>query len=170
MKPCDYLIKILLIGNSGVGKSCLLTRFTDDFYTQNLLSTIGIDFKIRTIQLGGKSIKLQVWRQQMRFQTETGNQYRAQGIVVVYDVTDQSSFSSLNQWFDHIGRCASENVCKVLIGNKSDLETKRVVDHNTGKEFAEARCIPFFETSAKNSINVEEAFICLVSEILQRGT
>eukprot|EP00012_Vannella_robusta_P002365 CAMPEP_0206190732 /NCGR_PEP_ID=MMETSP0166-20121206/4916_1 /ASSEMBLY_ACC=CAM_ASM_000260 /TAXON_ID=95228 /ORGANISM="Vannella robusta, Strain DIVA3 518/3/11/1/6" /LENGTH=203 /DNA_ID=CAMNT_0053606849 /DNA_START=1415 /DNA_END=2026 /DNA_ORIENTATION=- len=167
----DHLFKLLLIGDSGVGKSCLLLRFADDTYTESYISTIGVDFKIRTIDIGGKSIKLQIWDTagQERFRTITSSYYRgAHGIIVVYDVTDQASFCNVKQWLQEIDRYACENVNKLLVGNKCDLTTKKVVDYNTAKEFADGLGIPFLETSAKNSTNVEDAFVTMATEIQKR--
>jgi len=167
----DYLFKLLLIGDSGVGKSCLLLRFADDTYTESYISTIGVDFKIRTIELDGKTIKLQIWDTagQERFRTITSSYYRgAHGIIVVYDVTDQESFNNVKQWLQEIDRYACENVNKLLVGNKSDLTTKKVVDFTTAKEFAESLDIPFLETSAKNATNVEQAFLTMAAEIKNR--
>ncbi|KAF6334061.1 RAB1B, member RAS oncogene family [Rhinolophus ferrumequinum] len=148
----DYLFKLLLIGDSGVGKSCLLLRFADDTYTESYISTIGVDFKIRTIELDGKTIKLQIWDTagQERFRTITSSYYRgAHGIIVVYDVTDQESYANVKQWLQEIDRYASENVNKLL-------------------EFADSLGIPFLETSAKNATNVEQAFMTMAAEIKKR--
>lgn len=167
----DYSFKLLLIGDSGVGKEQIMLRFADDTYTESYISTIGVDFKIRTIEIGGKSIKLQIWDTagQERFRTITSSYYRgAHGIIVVYDVTDQASFSNVKQWLQEIDRYACENVNKLLVGNKCDLTTKKVVDFNTAKEFADGLGIPFLETSAKNSTNVEDAFITMATEIQKR--
>eukprot|EP01094_Clydonella_sp_ATCC50884_P009772 TRINITY_DN192_c0_g1_i4.p2 TRINITY_DN192_c0_g1~~TRINITY_DN192_c0_g1_i4.p2 ORF type:complete len:204 (+),score=89.94 TRINITY_DN192_c0_g1_i4:85-696(+) len=171
MSEYDYLFKLLLIGDSGVGKSCLLLRFADDTYTESYISTIGVDFKIRTIQMDGASIKLQIWDTagQERFRTITSSYYRgAHGIIVVYDVTDQVSFNNVKQWLQEIDRYACESVNKLLVGNKSDLSTKKVVDYNTAKEFADGLGIPLLETSAKNATNVEEAFVTMTKEIKGR--
>merc|ERR1712010_195769 len=132
----DYLFKLLLIGDSGVGKSCLLLRFADDTYAESYISTIGVDFKIRTINLEGKTIKLQIWDTagQERFRTITSSYYRgAHGIIVVYDITDAESFTNVKQWLNEIDRYANENVNKLLVGNKSDLTAKLAVDYETAK-------------------------------------
>jgi Ras-related protein Rab-8A len=167
----DFLIKLLLIGDSGVGKSCLLLRFSDDSFTPSFITTIGIDFKIRTIDLEGKKIKLQIWDTagQERFRTITTAYYRgAMGILLVYDVTDEKSFANMGNWIRNIEQHASENVNKILIGNKCDLVDKRVVDSVKGKALADEYRIKFLETSAKNSINVDEAFISLARDIKKR--
>lgn len=167
----DYLIKLLLIGDSGVGKSCLLLRFSDDSFTPSFITTIGIDFKIRTIELEGKRIKLQIWDTagQERFRTITTAYYRgAMGILLVYDVTDEKSFNNIRNWIRNIEQHATESVNKILIGNKCDMVEKKVVDSARGKALADEYGIKFLETSAKNSINVEEAFITLAKDIKKR--
>ncbi|MFH4975098.1 hypothetical protein AB6A40_001807 [Gnathostoma spinigerum] len=167
----DYLFKLLLIGDSGVGKSCLLLRFADDTYTESYISTIGVDFKIRTIELDGKTIKLQIWDTagQERFRTITSSYYRgAHGIIVVYDITDQESFNNVKQWLLEIDRYACENVNKLLVGNKCDLTAKRAVELTAAKEYADQLGIPFLETSAKSSTNVEQAFLTMAAEIKNR--
>ncbi|KAM6959076.1 ras-related protein Rab-1A-like [Aplochiton taeniatus] len=167
----DYLFKLLLIGDSGVGKSCLLLRFADDTYTESYISTIGVDFKIRTIGMEGKTVKLQIWDTagQERFRTITSSYYRgAHGIIIVYDVTDQESFNNVKQWLEEIDRYACENVSKLLVGNKCDLDNKKVVDCATAQELATSLKIPFLETSAKNASNVERSFLTMASEIQKR--
>jgi len=167
----DYVFKLVLIGDSGVGKSCLLLRFADDTYTESHISTIGVDFKIRTIQLDGKTIKLQIWDTagQERFRTITSSYYRgAHGIIVVYDTTDSETFEHVKTWLHEIDRYASENVNKLLVGNKSDLTSKRQVETEAAKEFAGSVSIPFLETSAKNATNVEDAFMTMAGEIKKR--
>ncbi|KAF8654214.1 hypothetical protein AX16_003740 [Volvariella volvacea WC 439] len=178
----DYLFKLLLIGDSGVGKSCLLLRFADDTYTESYISTIGVDFKIRTIELEGKTVKLQIvcvpqylisvlyiCAGQERFRTITSSYYRgAHGIIVVYDVTDNDTFTNVKQWLQEIDRYASEGVNKLLVGNKSDLTSKKVVEYSVAKEFADQLNIPFLETSAKNATNVEQAFLTMAKQIKDR--
>lgn len=167
----DYLFKLLLIGDSGVGKSCLLLRFADDAYIESYISTIGVDFKIRTVEQDGKSVKLQIWDTagQERFRTITSSYYRgAHGIIVVYDVTEQETFDHVKQWLNEIDRYASDNVNKLLVGNKSDLTARRVVSYETGKAFADEIGIPFMETSAKGATNVEQAFMAMTGAIKKR--
>ncbi|CDO71904.1 hypothetical protein BN946_scf184940.g51 [Trametes cinnabarina] len=164
----DYLFKLLLIGDSGVGKSCLLLRFAEDAFTDSYLSTIGVDFKIRTIQLDGKTVKLQIWDTagQERFRTIAAAYYRgAHGIIMVYDVTEMETFSNVKVWLQEIDKHASEGVKKLMIGNKSDLVERKVVEYSVAKEFAGSLSIPFIETSAKNSTNVEEAFTLMAKTI-----
>ncbi|RDY02913.1 Ras-related protein RABE1c [Mucuna pruriens] len=205
----DYLIKLLLIGDSGVGKSCLLLRFSDGSFTTSFITTIGIDFKIRTIELDGKRIKLQIWDTagQERFRTITTAYYRgAMGILLVYDVTDEASFNSkvpscclslkfanlyttlqtlkafpsgifiqlllisdIRNWIRNIEQHASDNVNKILVGNKADMdESKRAVPTSKGQALADEYGIKFFETSAKTNLNVEEVFFSIARDIKQR--
>ncbi|KAL3428933.1 hypothetical protein BDV09DRAFT_201110 [Aspergillus tetrazonus] len=171
MNRYDYLFKLLLIGDSGVGKSCLLLRFADDTYTESYISTIGVDFKTRTIERNGKTVKLQIWDTagHERFRTITSSYYRgAHGICVVYDVTDMDSFINVKQWLQEIDRYAAEGVNKLLVGNKSDLEDKKVVEYTVAKEFADSLGIPFLETSAKNASNVEQVFLTMARQIKER--
>ncbi|CAN1286418.1 Ras-related protein RIC1, partial [Linum perenne] len=147
MPEYDYLFKLLLIGDSGVGKSCLLLRFADDSYIESYISTIGVDFKIRTVEQDGKVIKLQ---------------------IIVYDVTDEESFNNVKTWLTEIDKFATDSVNKLLVGNKCDLTSKRVVSYDTAKAFADEIGIPFLETSAKSATNVEDAFMTMASEIKKR--
>merc|ERR1719240_1236701 len=167
----DYLFKLLLIGDSGVGKSCLLLRFADDTYTESYISTIGVDFKIRTLDLDGKTVKLQIWDTagQERFRTITSSYYRgAHGIIIVYDVTDKESFNNVKHWINEIDKYAAEVVNKLLVGNKCDLASKKVVAYDEAKELADGLGVRFMETSAKNAHNVEQAFQTMAKEIKQR--
>lgn len=149
-----------------------MLRFADNSYTESYISTIGVDFKIRTIELEGKTVKLQIWDTagQERFRTITSSYYRgAHGIIVVYDVTDQDSFNNVKQWFQEIDRYATEGVNKLLVGNKSDMADKKVVEYSVAKEFADSMGIPFLETSAKNSTNVEQAFLTMARQIKEKN-
>jgi Ras-related protein Rab-1A len=145
--------------------------FVDVHYFTYLLTPTISKQKIRTIELDGKTIKLQIWDTagQERFRTITSSYYRgAHGIIVVYDVTDNESFNNVKQWLHEIDRYACENVNKLLVGNKCDLEGKRVVSTEQGKEFADGLGIEFLETSAKTSTNVEQAFLTMASQIKAR--
>ncbi|CAI9766280.1 unnamed protein product [Fraxinus pennsylvanica] len=131
-----------------------------------------IDFKIRTIELDGKRIKLQIWDTagQERFRTITTAYYRgAMGILLVYDVTDESSFNNIRNWIRNIEQHASDNVNKILVGNKADMdESKRAVPTSRGQALADEYGIKFFETSAKTNMNVEEVFFSIARDIKQR--
>mmetsp|Transcript_45274 Transcript_45274/g.52046 ORF Transcript_45274/g.52046 Transcript_45274/m.52046 type:complete len:207 (-) Transcript_45274:200-820(-) len=164
----DYLFKLLLIGDSGVGKTSLLLRFAENTFTDNFMSTIGVDFKIKTIDIDGKTAKLQIWDTagQDRFRTITSSYYRgAHGIIVVYDVTQKESFDHVPMWMNEIEKYASENVVKLLVGNKADLEDRKAVSTDEGKERADSLGIQFLEASAKNSHNVNETFISMAKEL-----
>ncbi|KAG6874164.1 GTPase Ypt2 [Termitomyces sp. Mi166 len=172
----DFLIKWISF-LKGVGKSCLLLRFCDDAWTPSFITTIGIDFKIRTIELDGKRIKLQIsltivqWDTagQERFRTITTAYYRgAMGILLVYDVTSENSFNNIRTWHANIEQHASEGVNKILIGNKSDWTDKKVVTEEQGRELAAELGIKFMETSAKANDGVEEAFFTLARDIKTR--
>ena len=167
----DFLFKLLLIGNSAVGKSSLLLRFSDNIFNESFLPTIGVDFKIRTFDLSAKTVKLQIWDTagQERFKTITSSYYKgAHGIILTYDITDKQSFKDIENWLTEVEKFANENVIKLLVGNKSDLESSRQVKFEEGKEFADSLGIQFIETSAKNSSNVEKAFFTLANEIKGR--
>eukprot|EP01111_Echinosteliopsis_oligospora_P013247 TRINITY_DN46_c1_g1_i1.p1 TRINITY_DN46_c1_g1~~TRINITY_DN46_c1_g1_i1.p1 ORF type:complete len:209 (-),score=51.29 TRINITY_DN46_c1_g1_i1:186-812(-) len=164
----DILLKILVIGDSGVGKSCMLLRFADNSFTDSYISTIGVDFKIRTITLEGKKIKLQIWDTagQERFKTITTSYYRgAHGLIIVYDITSMDSFNSIKKWLVDVERFASPTVLKLIVGNKSDLAQRRAVDYKVAKKFADELNIPLIEASAKDSVNIEEAFLQLATNI-----
>ncbi|KAL5230089.1 hypothetical protein ABZP36_028865 [Zizania latifolia] len=165
-------VRLSVGGIAGVGKSCLLLRFSDGSFTTSFITTIGIDFKIRTIELDGKRIKLQIWDTagQERFRTITTAYYRgAMGILLVYDVTDESSFNNIRNWIRNIEQHASDNVNKILIGNKADMdESKRAVPSAKGQALADEYGIKFFETSAKTNLNVEQVFFSIARDIKQR--
>jgi Ras-related protein Rab-8A len=168
----DHLFKLLIIGESGVGKTCLLLRFTDDSFTANHLTTIGIDFKIKIINLENKLIKLQIWDTagQERFRTITKTYYKgAHGIILTYDVTDETSFKNIKNWIKQIEQNAQNTVCKVLVGNKCDKPDRKVSEEQ-GKTLAQEYGMQFFETSAKSNQNVNETFTFLTKEILKGNT
>jgi len=168
----DMQIKLLMIGDSGVGKTCLLLRYANDSFSPTFITTIGIDFKIKNIQLDGKRIKLQIWDTagQERFRTITTSYFRgAQGILLVYDVTDRNSFTSIRNWVAQIQMHADVNVNKILIGNKCDVPAdQRAISFEEGQNLAKEYNIHFFETSAKQDLNVEAAFVKIATDVKNR--
>eukprot|EP01125_Pyxidicula_operculata_P016591 TRINITY_DN5728_c0_g1_i2.p1 TRINITY_DN5728_c0_g1~~TRINITY_DN5728_c0_g1_i2.p1 ORF type:complete len:207 (+),score=40.46 TRINITY_DN5728_c0_g1_i2:40-660(+) len=166
----EYSFKILLVGDSAVGKSAVILRFTDRKYGETFVPTIGVDFRQRTIEVNGTTAKLQVWDTagQENFHSITTSFFRgAHGIILVYDVTNASSFESIPNWIRDIDQHASENVQKILIGNKSDKEDREIT-YEEGKDFADQMNMDFFETSAKDSINIDETFQSITSSILDQ--
>ena len=153
---------MLIVGESGVGKSCLLIRFTEGIFIENYISTIGVDFKIRTIKQDNKTIKLQIWDTagQERFRAITKSYYHgSHGIVIVYDISDRKTFDKIPDWMEQIKQSDdNEDSCKILIGNKCDLASSREVKIEEGEELARHYDIPFMETSAKDSLNVDNLF------------
>ncbi|KAG0672351.1 GTP-binding protein [Maudiozyma exigua] len=169
-KNYDSIMKILLIGDSGVGKSCLLVRFVEDKFSPSFITTIGIDFKIKTVDINGKKVKLQLWDTagQERFRTITTAYYRgAMGIILVYDVTDERTFTNVNQWFKTVSDHANDDAQLLLVGNKSDMDT-RVVSYEQGESLAKELGLPFIEASAKDDTNVNDIFFTLAKLIQEK--
>ena len=169
-KNYDSIMKILLIGDSGVGKSCLLVRFVEDKFSPSFITTIGIDFKIKTVDINGKKVKLQLWDTagQERFRTITTAYYRgAMGIILVYDVTDERTFKNIKTWFNTVSEHANDDAQLLLVGNKSDMDT-RVVTTEQGETLAKELGIPFVESSAKDDSNVDDIFFTLAKLIQEK--
>lgn len=165
----DHLFKLLIIGDSGVGKSSLLLRFADNLFSGTYITTIGVDFKIRTIDVNGEKVKLQIWDTagQERFRTITSTYYRGtHGVIVVYDVTSGDSFSNVKRWLQEIEQNC-DVVNRILVGNKDDCPEKKAVSTEDAKKFAEQIGIEFYETSAKENVNVEEVFYAITRQVLQ---
>lgn len=170
IKNYDSIMKILLVGDSGVGKSCLLVRFVEDRFNPSFITTIGIDFKIKTIDINGKKVKLQLWDTagQERFRTITTAYYRgAMGIIMVYDVTDERTYANIKQWYKTVTEHSNDDAQILLVGNKSDMDT-RVVTHEQGETLAEELNIPFIESSAKDDTNVNDVFFTLAKLIQEK--
>lgn len=162
--------KIVIVGDSGVGKSCLLLRFADDAFSETYISTIGVDFRFRTVKTKGKTIKLQIWDTagQERFRTITSAYYRgADGIIVVYDVSCHDSFIHCKDWIAEIERNAGTDSSILLVGNKCD-KLDRAVPTAMAQAYADSISVPFLESSAKTSYNVERAFTLLTSSLLAK--
>merc|ERR1712061_254887 len=165
----DHLFKLLIIGDSGVGKSCLMLRFTEDTFNEKQLATIGVDFKVKYVTEKGKRIKLALWDTagQERFRTLTSSYYRgAQGIVFVYDVAEAETFENIRQWIREADSY-NKNVVKMLVANKVDLPAhQRKVSTQQGEDFAVENSMMYIETSAKTKIGIQQAFEEVVLKIL----
>uniref|UniRef100_A0A914UXW1 Ras-related protein Rab-1 n=1 Tax=Plectus sambesii TaxID=2011161 RepID=A0A914UXW1_9BILA len=171
----DYLppitIKVLMVGDSNVGKTATMRQFCDKLFVSSTMLTLGIDFKIKTIELKGKKIKLQIWDTagQERFHTITTSYYRgAMGIMLVYDITNAKSFDNIAKWLRNIDEHASEDVEKMLLGNKCDMADRRMVSKERGEQIAKDHNIRFLETSAKANIHIDKAFYDLAEAILDK--
>lgn len=168
----DYLFKVLLIGDSSVGKTSVLLRYVDDTFNPEFQTTIGVDFKISTFQLNGKVIKLQLWDTagQDRFKNIVASYYRgAHGIMLTFDITNLTSFQNITRWYDEAQNYLQKSVPKLLIGNKSDLASQRTVKIEEAKALADRLGVEYVETSAKNSQNVKLAFESLSRSILNNA-
>jgi len=155
----DHLFKLLIIGDSGVGKSSILLRFSDNLFSGTYITTIGVDFKIRTIEVEGEKVKLQIWDTagQERFRTITSTYYRGtHGVIVVYDVTNLESFGNVKRWLQEIDQNC-DDVVRILVGNKHD-HPERKVTLAEAETLADQMNITFFETSAKDNFNIEKVF------------
>lgn len=155
---------------AGVGKTCLMLRYAQGTFSETFITTVGIDYKYKFIEIDGKKVRLEIWDTagQERFKAITRSYLRgAQGILCVYDVTDPASFDHVSNWMLQIKQYADLKVEKVLIGNKCDLTSRRAVTEEDGRQLAErSDRIPFFECSAKQETNVKEAFETLASKVL----
>ncbi|KAI0776940.1 ras-domain-containing protein [Trametes elegans] len=164
-------VKLLLIGNSSVGKSSLLLRFSDEQWLpeDESSATIGVDFRVHKMDIKGKKVKLSIWDTagQERFRTITSSYYRgAQGIILVYDVANRESFEALPKWFSELETYVSGSVVKIIVGNKVDKEFSRQVPYAEGEAFAKRMGALFVEASAKTAVGVQDAFRDVVARIL----
>eukprot|EP00997_Jenningsia_sp_PLL12_P006802 NODE_3374_length_781_cov_97.823770_g2497_i1.p1 GENE.NODE_3374_length_781_cov_97.823770_g2497_i1~~NODE_3374_length_781_cov_97.823770_g2497_i1.p1 ORF type:complete len:207 (+),score=27.14 NODE_3374_length_781_cov_97.823770_g2497_i1:75-695(+) len=167
----DYLFKYIIMGDSGVGKSCLLLQFTDKRFEPVHDLTIGVEFGARMVMIDNKQIKLQIWDTagQESFRSITRSYYRgASGALLVYDVTRRETFDHLQSWLEDARQNSNTNMTIMLIGNKSDLDARRQVSVEEGQEFATQNGLIFLETSAKTAHNVDEAFIKTANVIFEK--
>lgn len=167
-EECDYLFKAVLTGDSAVGKSNLLSRFARKEFQLDSKPTIGVEFAYRNVKVADKLIKAQIWDTagQERFRAITSSYYRgALGALLVYDITRRVTFENVKKWLRELRDFGNPDMVVVLVGNKSDLSSSREVDLEEGKDFAEAENLCFMETSALENLNVEEAFLEMITRI-----
>ncbi|XP_033107870.1 ras-related protein Rab-13-like [Anneissia japonica] len=160
--------KILVLGDSGVGKTRLVRRFVEDTFIQRYVATVGVDFRSKAVKIGGKELVLQIWDTagQERFRSMTTTIFRgAEGAILVYDVSSKATFDHLDDWIESIRRSADQNIRVVIVGNKIDKEGEVEVDTRTGKRFADQIGLNFFETSAQSGKNVDKPFKKLAKEV-----
>ena len=166
----DVKYKIMVLGESKVGKTSLIKRYTKDQFGGVYLTTVGMDFQDKIIELEDKKVRLQVWDTagQERFRNVTKSYFQSsKGLLVVYDITDKESFEKINFWVDNIKNNAPENAKLILVGNKCDLANERKVSYEEGENYAKNLNIKFFEASARDGTNVNELFFYLANEIYQ---
>ena len=164
----DYLFKVVLIGDSGVGKSNLLSRFTRNEFNLESKSTIGVEFATKSIQVDAKTVKAQIWDTagQERYRAITSAYYRgAVGALLVYDISKQITFENVERWLKELRDHAESNIVIMLVGNKSDLRHRRAVTTEDAMAFAENNSLAFIETSALDATGVDEAFRQILTEI-----
>ena len=164
----DYLYKIVLTGDSGVGKSCLLSRFTRNEFDIESKSTIGVEFATRSIKVGGKTVKAQVWDTagQERYRAITSAYYRgAVGALITYDISKLRSFNNIERWLSELRELSDSDIVVMLVGNKVDLKHLRAVNGEDAQEFAEQNKMLFIETSALDATNVEDAFNLTIKKV-----
>jgi len=164
-------VKLVMVGDSGVGKSCLLEKFLDESSTNNFISTIGVDIKTRSTTINKKTVKIQVWDTggQQRYRPILASCYRnAVGVIIVYDVTNRKSFANIKQWVVEVDEfCAGSNITRILVGNKADLADRREVEYEAAVEFANSLGMEYIETSVIGEANVQEAFMELVKKSMR---
>jgi len=166
----DYMFKLVLLGDAGVGKSSLLIRFADYEFSESHIATIGVDFRYRTVTIDDRVVKIQIWDTagQEKFRTIVQAYYRgADGVIMVFDVTDSSSFDHVEEWLADVDKHAEKDPVKLLVGNKADLVEMRQVDEEVAQKFAEEHNIQFVETSAKTATNVSTAFLSITKELMR---
>ena len=169
-KEYDYIFKVLLVGNSDVGKSSLILRYVDQIWNDVFVPTIGVDFKVKSLEIENKSIKLQIWDTagQERFRNVISSYFKgAHGILLIFDITSRESFKELENWLGEVERNASPQILKILIGNKCDLVEERDISKDEGEAFAMRNGMQYIETSAKINTNVNEAFEALAKIMVE---
>ncbi|XP_071131446.1 ras-related protein Rab-26-like isoform X5 [Mytilus edulis] len=170
----EVFYKVMLIGDSGVGKTCLLVRFKDGaFLSGSFISTVGIDFRNKVVDVEGTKVKLQIWDTagQERFRSITRAYYRdANALLLLYDVTNKASFDNIRAWLGEINEYAQEDVVIMLLGNKADMAGERMIRTEDGEKLAKEYNVAFMETSAKTGMNVDLAFMAVAKDLKMKKT
>ena len=169
-KDSDMIIKLLLIGNAYVGKTLIVQKFIDNSFSKSTVSTIGVDLQSKIIDISGKKVKYLIWDTagEDRMKTMTYSYYRGcHVILVVYDVTERKSFQNVTTWVECIDKFAKSNVLKILVGNKTDLEDKRVITTEEGKKLAEENGLKYYEISALKITGLHEMFEDIAKEYVE---
>ncbi|KAN0035427.1 hypothetical protein ACTA71_004696 [Dictyostelium dimigraforme] len=168
----EYFFKILIVGDRGVGKSSILSKFSEDLVKEETyMSIIGTNFKIKTVYIDGKTIKLQIFEAMgdvtPERQVNSSNYRGTSGVLIVYDCTNPISYKNLPNWIEQIQTFGLRGVCKTIVGNKGDIVSNKVVDPSKARKYANSQGMKFFETSAKEATNIEEAFISLAQSCIE---
>jgi small GTP-binding protein len=166
----EYVIKILTLGDTGVGKTSIIQKFVNDKFSQNMLSTIGVDFQSKIIMIDNTKVKLKIWDTtgQERFKTLTSQYYNgADGALLIFDVTNKESFERINFWMNELNEKKKLNeLGLLLIGNKIDLVNKRIIDKEEAENFAKNNNLSYYETSALKNININNIIIDIAKQCL----
>ncbi|EAY01285.1 small GTP-binding protein, putative [Trichomonas vaginalis G3] len=168
----DYLFKVIIIGDSGVGKSNILLRYTDDLFSNQFISTIGVDFRIHTIDVDDKKVKMQIWdtEGQERFLAITRSYFGYSHVaLIVYDKTNKESFEKVSFWMNELDQKCDKNLLRVIVGNKADLKELEYITEEQGKNLANQYGCLFAETSAKEDIGIDEVFLLCAQTLVKRG-
>ncbi len=169
----SVFFKILLIGDLGVGKSCVILRYVEGDFPGNIMSSIGVDFKTKQIELDDHSIKMQIWDTagHEKFRTITTSYYKsAQAIIILYDITQKSSFDHIRNWITEIDKFGKQGVLKVIVGNKLDLENNRKISKEDAENLALKYGLKLWEVSAKDNTNIEEMFVDTIKTLLEKNS
>ena len=169
----SVFFKILLIGDLGVGKSCVILRYVEGDFPGNIMSSIGVDFKTKQIELDDHSIKMQIWDTagHEKFRTITTSYYKsAQAIIILYDITQKSSFDHIRNWITEIDKFGKQGVLKVIVGNKLDLENNRKISKEDAENLALKYGVKLWEVSAKDNTNIEEMFVDTIKTLLEKNS
>ncbi|EFC48443.1 rab family small GTPase [Naegleria gruberi] len=162
------MVKMLVIGDSNCGKSSLVLKYTEGKFDEGLVSTIGVDFKLKYLKKGDKTIAIQIWDTagQERYRTITNSYYRGiPAVIVVFDLTDDRALANVQKWIKEVKKFSAPNVVSILVGNKVDLTDKRVISEKIAREFAMDNDMQYFETSAKQGLNLDLIFETLVDRL-----